>query len=156
MSEVELLRNIPGLEGQELNRSSVLVAKVGNEIIDIASALEAFTDRTEIKIEKRGESGKFYPYTFQYKSDPGIFVAHNHYYDKQAEIGSLTILHPEAKVEGPSKVGTSCEIDASAHILASHLGRGCIVGVGSTVGPNSTLGDFAYSPTQHLWRRLHY
>jgi bifunctional UDP-N-acetylglucosamine pyrophosphorylase/glucosamine-1-phosphate N-acetyltransferase len=71
------------------------------------------------------------------------------YIDADVEIGADTIIHPGVVIEGQSRIGPACEIQAHVRIVDSTLGAQvsvnsfCLI-VGSSVAEGAAVGPFAH------------
>lgn len=71
------------------------------------------------------------------------------YIDADVEIGADSIIHPGVVIEGHTRIGPACEIQAHVRIVDSTLGAHvsvnsfCLI-VGSSVADGATLGPFAH------------
>ena len=71
------------------------------------------------------------------------------YVDPEVEVGKDTIIHPMARLQGRTRIGTGCVIGASAHIVDSVLGddvvvRDLCVITEATLGDATAIGPFAH------------
>jgi bifunctional UDP-N-acetylglucosamine pyrophosphorylase/glucosamine-1-phosphate N-acetyltransferase len=71
------------------------------------------------------------------------------YIDADVQIGQDTIVHPGVVIEGPSRIGAACEIQAHVRIVDSALGDRVQVNsfsliAGSTIGDAASIGPFAH------------
>jgi len=71
------------------------------------------------------------------------------YIDPDVEIGPDTVIHPGVVVEGQTRIGAACEIQAHVRITDSEIGdrvsinNFCLI-VGSRVAHGATVGPFAH------------
>jgi bifunctional UDP-N-acetylglucosamine pyrophosphorylase / glucosamine-1-phosphate N-acetyltransferase len=71
------------------------------------------------------------------------------YVDPEAEIGADTVLHPGVVIEGRTRIGAACEIQAYVRISDSEIGDGvtinsfCLIS-GAQVATGAALGPFAH------------
>ena len=71
------------------------------------------------------------------------------YIDSDVEIGADTVIHPGVVIEGHSRVGGACEIQAHVRIVDSTIGAHvtvnsfCLI-VGSSVADGAAIGPFAH------------
>ena len=80
----------------------------------------------------------------------------NTYIDSGIGIGSDTIIHPQASLEGSTSIGKGCIIGAGAQIKDSKIGDGshikpyCVIS-GSVLEDKTTIGPFAHiRPLSHI------
>ncbi len=71
------------------------------------------------------------------------------YVDPDVEVGKDSVIHPMARLEGHTRIGTGCVIGASAHIVDSVLGDGVIVRdlcvmTDAALGDAVVIGPFAH------------
>ena len=71
------------------------------------------------------------------------------YIDSGVEIGPDTVIHPGVVIEGQTRIGPACEIQAHVRIVDSTLGANvsvnsfCLI-VGSSVADGAAIGPFAH------------
>ena len=71
------------------------------------------------------------------------------YIEPDVEIGADTVIHPGVVIEGQSRIGTACEIQAHVRIADSTIGdhvainNFCVI-VGATVADGAAVGPFAH------------
>src|SRR5687767_6842148 len=71
------------------------------------------------------------------------------YIDADVEIGADTVIHPGVVIEGRTRIGPACEIQAHVRIVDSTLGAHvtvnsfCLI-VGSSVADSAAVGPFAH------------
>lgn len=71
------------------------------------------------------------------------------YIDPDVEIGADTVIHPGVVIEGQSRIGAACEIQAHVRIVDSTVGdhvaiyNFCLI-VGATVANGASVGPFAH------------
>ena len=71
------------------------------------------------------------------------------YIESDVEIGADTVIHPGVVIEGQSRIGTACEIQAHVRIADSTIGdhvainNFCVI-VGATVADGAAVGPFAH------------
>ena len=71
------------------------------------------------------------------------------YIDADVEIGADTVIHPGVVIEGKTRIGPACEIQAHVRIVDSTLGAHvtvnsfCLI-VGSSVADSAAVGPFAH------------
>ena len=71
------------------------------------------------------------------------------YIDSGVEIGPDTVIHPGVVIEGQTRIGAACEIQAHVRIVDSTLGANvsvnsfCLI-VGSSVADGAAIGPFAH------------
>ena len=71
------------------------------------------------------------------------------YIDQDVDIGADTIIHPGVTIEGATRIGNACEIQANVRIADSILGSHvtinnfCVI-VGATVASGAAVGPFAH------------
>ena len=71
------------------------------------------------------------------------------YIDADVEIGADTVIHPGVVIEGQTRIGPACEIQAHVRIVDSTLGAHvsvnsfCLI-VGSSVADGAAVGPFAH------------
>ena len=71
------------------------------------------------------------------------------YIDSGVEIGPDTVIHPGVVIEGQTRIGAACEIQAHVRIVDSTLGANVFVNsfcliVGSSVADGAAIGPFAH------------
>lgn len=77
------------------------------------------------------------------------------YIDPDVEIGPDTIIHPGVVIEGATRIGAACEIQAHVRISNSTLGdrvtinNFCLI-VGATVADEASIGPFAHLRPQSV------
>ncbi len=77
------------------------------------------------------------------------------YIDPDVEIGADTIIHPGVVIEGATRIGSACEIQAHVRISNSTLGdrvtinNFCLI-VGATVADEASIGPFAHLRPQSV------
>lgn len=71
------------------------------------------------------------------------------YIDVEVEVGADTIIHPNVYLEGRTRIGPACEIQAGVRIVDSTVGQGttvrnyCVI-QGATIAGGAVLGPFAH------------
>ena len=71
------------------------------------------------------------------------------YIDPRAEIGADTVIHPGVVIEGPTRIGRACEIQAHVRIADAQIGDHvnvnsfCVI-VESTIASGASVGPFAH------------
>jgi bifunctional UDP-N-acetylglucosamine pyrophosphorylase/glucosamine-1-phosphate N-acetyltransferase len=71
------------------------------------------------------------------------------YVDAEVEVGADTILHPGVILQGSTRIGTGCEIQANVRISDSQIGNNvainnfCLI-VGAQVADGAAVGPFAH------------
>ena len=71
------------------------------------------------------------------------------YIDPDVVIGPDTVIHPGVVIEGPSRIGAACEIQANVRIVDSSIGDRvsvnsfCLI-VGASVAEGAAVGPFAH------------
>jgi bifunctional UDP-N-acetylglucosamine pyrophosphorylase / glucosamine-1-phosphate N-acetyltransferase len=71
------------------------------------------------------------------------------YIDPRAEIGGDTVIHPGVVIEGPTRIGLACEIQAHVRIADAQIGDHvnvnsfCVI-VESTIASGASVGPFAH------------
>ena len=71
------------------------------------------------------------------------------YIEPDVEIGADTVIHPGVVIEGRTRIGAACEIQAHVRIVDSTIGAHvainnfCVI-VGSTVADGAAIGPFAH------------
>jgi bifunctional UDP-N-acetylglucosamine pyrophosphorylase / glucosamine-1-phosphate N-acetyltransferase len=71
------------------------------------------------------------------------------YIDVDVEIGRDTTIHPQVIIEGPSRIGSNCEIHSWSHLTNVEIGDNCTVNnscvlVDSKLTANNKVGPFAH------------
>ena len=71
------------------------------------------------------------------------------YIDPDVEIGADTVIHPGVVIEGQTRIGAACEIQAHVRIVDSEIGdqvtinNFCLI-VGARVADGASVGPFAH------------
>jgi bifunctional UDP-N-acetylglucosamine pyrophosphorylase/glucosamine-1-phosphate N-acetyltransferase len=71
------------------------------------------------------------------------------YIDPRAEIGADTVIHPGVVIEGPTRIGRACEIQAHVRIADAEIGDHvsinsfCVI-VQSSIASGAAVGPFAH------------
>src|SRR6185369_5016908 len=71
------------------------------------------------------------------------------YVDPEVQVGADTILHPGVILQGKTRIGSGCEIQANVRIADSSIGNGvainsfCLI-VGAQVADGAAVGPFAH------------